>query len=107
MDQLKAGASRRRRLASTPGLESLEGRRLMAAQPLAPGVREITTNGATELIITGTNRADTITISDNGTGAAGNVTVTSGTGATYTSVGPIAMIQVIAKGGNDQVTYNL
>ena len=100
MDESKMGAPRRRQVAAFPSLETLEGRRLLAARALAmPSAKEYTSNGVTELIITGTNKADVINIADNGTDAAGNITVTYGDGSTFTSTNAIAAIMVTGKGG--------
>ncbi len=107
MDESKMGNSRRRPIAAAPVLESLEGRRLLAARALTPTAREVTANGVTELLINGTNRADVMTINDSGADAVGNVTVTFGNGSTYTSTHVIAAVVVQGRGGNDQVTYNL
>lgn len=104
----KTKTSRRHRVASAPGLESLEGRRLMAARVGAQaGFSEVAGDGYTSLVIMGTNKADIINISDSGTGQAGNVSVSLGDGTTYTSKAGISVIQVLGKGGNDQVSYNL
>ncbi|HWE37421.1 MAG TPA: hypothetical protein VG406_12705 [Isosphaeraceae bacterium] len=103
----QAKFSRRRRVASGPGLEALEGRRLLAANASQVAFREVTSNGATALVITGTNRADVIAIADDGTAAAGNVTVALGDGTTYTSRAAISEVEVLGKGGDDQVSYRL
>jgi Ca2+-binding RTX toxin-like protein len=102
-----AGTSRRGRHVLRPCAETLEGRRLLAAGAAHVGIREVTSKGAVDLIITGTNKADVITINDNGTGSPGNITVTLGNGSTYTSQGAVSTIEVSGRGGNDQVTYNL
>jgi Ca2+-binding RTX toxin-like protein len=108
MEESKGRRSRRHRVATALGLEYLEGRRLMAAGGAQVGVGEVTaSDGTTELIIRGTNRADVINVEDNGTGQAGNVTVTLGDGASYTSQGAITQIQVLGRGGDDQVSYDL
>ncbi len=90
-----------------PCAEPLEGRRLLTAGAAQVGIKEIATSGGVELLIIGTNQADAITINDNGTGNAGNITVLLGNGTTYTSQGAISSIAVEGKGGNDQVAYNL
>ena len=97
----------RRRLAALANLECLEGRQLMAANAAQVGFQEDASTGTNTLIITGTNKADVITIDDNGTGAAGAITVHVGTGNVYTTQSAIAQIDLVAKGGNDQITYNL
>jgi hypothetical protein len=107
MDEGRARAVRRRRVAAGRGLEPLEGRRLLSAGGAQVGFREITSKGATALVITGTNRADFIAITDNGTAAPGNVTVALGDGRTYTSQAAITEVEVLAKGGDDQVSYTL
>ena len=91
--------NRNRRRASAPRLEALEGRRLMAARGATIGIQEGTVNGVTELLVTGTNRADVIHVADNGTGAAGNVTVTLGSGTKYVSHGAVGVVEVEGKGG--------
>ena len=107
MDEIMRRASRGRRVGVPPSPEVLEGRRLMAANPAQVGFGEYADNGSTDLVITGHEGADVINVADNGTGAAGNITVTLGDGSTYTSQGAISTIEVLAKGGNDQVNYNL
>ena len=107
MDESKAEISRRRRVATAPALETLEGRRLMTAAPSQVGIKEVVKSGYTELNITGTNKGDKITIDDNGSSAAGNVTVTVGNGTTYTSKGAIAVIALQDGNGADNVTFNL
>ena len=108
MDHGKTKASRVRRVAISPSLESLEGRRLMAARVGASvAIKEVAGDGFTSLVITGTNKADTIAITDNGTGQAGNLSVKLGDGSTYTSKAGIQVIQVLGKGGNDKIRYDL
>jgi hypothetical protein len=97
----------RHRLAMAPGLESLEGRQLLSAAGAQIRIAEVTTNGVTDLRITGTPKADIVNISDDGTTNAGNITVKLGNGTTYTSKSAISMIQVMTLGGNDQVSYHL
>ena len=105
--QGKLGSGRRRKLAAIAGVEPLEGRQLMAAGAAQVGFQEDSSSGTDTLIITGTNKADVITISDNGTGAAGNITVTVGTGKVYTTTSAVAQVELVGKGGDDQVNYNL
>jgi hypothetical protein len=107
MDESKARTSRLHRVALAPCVEFLEGRRLLAAGAARIGIQERVSNGATELFIAGTNRADFIQINDNGSSTAGNITVSFADGSTYTSQGAISQIVVVGKGGNDQVSYNL
>ncbi|WP_435015694.1 hypothetical protein TA3x_003240 [Tundrisphaera sp. TA3] len=108
MDQGKMKTPRARRTASSPSLEPLEGRRLMAARAAASvGFSEVAGDGFTSLVITGTNKADVINISDDGTGEAGNLSITLGNGTTYTSKAGIQVIQVLGKKGNDKISYSL
>lgn len=107
MDEIRSRASRRPRHRSAPLLEALEGRRLLAARVAQVGFQELTQGGSTKLVVTGTNRADVIHVADDGSASAGNVTVTLGDGSTYTSRAAISMIDVRAKGGDDQVSYDL
>jgi Ca2+-binding RTX toxin-like protein len=107
MDENKWVASRKRRFATSLRLEPLEGRRLLAASASQVGIKEVATSGVVDLVITGTNKADVIGISDNGTGAAGNITVSLGGGRTYVSQSAITVIQVKGQGGDDQVSYDL
>lgn len=104
MDKRRTQARPRLECAVGPCLEALEARRLLSAQVR---IQEVNVKGVTELLVTGTNRADVINITDNGTGTAGNVTVTQPDGSSYTSTGAIGLIEVLGKGGNDQVTYTL
>jgi hypothetical protein len=107
MDESKSGMTRRRRVATAPSLEHLEGRRLLTASPTQIGIKEVATSGYNELKIAGTNKADVITINDNGSDATGNVTLTLGDGTTYTSRSAISVIEVAGAGGDDNVTFNL
>ena len=107
MEDSRGGTHRKRRIASAPSLEALEGRRLMAARGPTIRIQEGTANGVTELLITGTNKADVVHVADNGTGNAGNITVTLGDGTTYVSHGAVGVVEVEGKGGNDQVSYDL
>lgn len=79
----------------------------MAANAARIRIREIVSDGAVELRVVGTNRDDVVRIDDNGTGAAGNVTVSLSDGRIYTTKKAISLIQVAGKKGNDQVSYNL
>ena len=105
--QWRSAHKPRRKLAALAHLEALEGRQLMAANAAQVGFQEDASTGTNTLIITGTNKADVIRIDDNGTGAAGAITVTLGTGNVYTTKSAIAQIELVGKGGNDQVSYNL
>ena len=104
------GTSRSRRRVATLAnlnLEHLEPRQLMAANPAQVGFQESGASGTATLYITGTNKADVIKIDDNGTASVGNITVTLGNGNVYTTKSGIAQIEVLGKGGDDQVSYNL
>ena len=100
-------SSRRRRNLVQPSPEVLEGRRLLAAGAAQVRIQEIVTDGVVNLVVTGTRRGDAITIADNGSLAAGNVTVTLGNGKTYTSRKAVSSIQVQGGAGNDRVEYQL
>ena len=88
------------RRTSTLRLEPLDERALPSAA--APPVVE--SNGT--LSVLGTDQADTIVVSDNGTGDAGAVTVAIN-GQVFNSVGPISQILIGAGGGADTVRYEL
>src|SRR4051794_10847630 len=103
----KARFQGRNRVGLVPRLESLEGRQLLAAAATQVRIREAVSGSTAALMINGTNRPDLIQIADNGSGQAGNVTVSLGDGTTYTSKNAISLIQVNGKQGNDQVSYNL
>ncbi len=107
MDENKAEITRRRRVATAPVLESLEGRRLMSAAPAQVGIKEVVKSGYNQLNITGTNKGDKITIDDNGSNTPGNVTVTLGDGTTYTSHAAVSVIELQDGSGADNVTFNL
>jgi hypothetical protein len=64
------------------------------------------TPGTDELLITGAKGNDDITINDNATGAARNISV-SVPGRTVVSSGVVTVIAVDPGAGNDFVTYNL
>lgn len=106
MEQQGTGRNRRK-VAAIANLECLEARQLMAANPAQVGFQEDGTSGTATLYITGTNKADVIKIDDNGTGSTGNITVTLGNGNVYTTKSGVAQIEVLGKGGDDQVSYNL
>ena len=97
----------RRRVAAITSLEALEGRQLMTAKAAQVGFQEDASNGVNTLFITGTNKNDVITINDDGTGNAGGITVTVGTGNVYTAQAGVGEIALLGKGGNDTVVYNL
>jgi hypothetical protein len=108
MDESKAKASSgRRSTRRTPCVEALEGRRLLSSTAAQVGVAEGQSQGAPTLLIMGTTAADVININDNGTGAAGNITVTLGNGQAYTSKQAITEIEVMGRRGNDQISYTL
>ena len=103
-----AGSRRnRRKVVAITNMERLEGRRLMTTAAAQVGFQESGTSGAATLFITGTNKADIIKIDDNGTGSAGNIIVTLGNGNVYATKSGIAQIELLGKGGDDQVSYNL
>jgi hypothetical protein len=109
MDPIKTRATKSRRFRSTPCVEGLEDRHLLTAAPAGVGVRiqEVTIGNTTELLIKGTPGADVLTINDNGTANAGNISVVLANGSTYTSRTAISFVNVMTGRGNDQVTYNL
>jgi hypothetical protein len=63
--------------------------------------------GATILTITGTKKNDSISINDNGTGTAGNIFVSTGTGQNYMSSGAVSELAVVTGKGTDRVAYEL
>ena len=63
--------------------------------------------GTTELLIVGTKGNDSVSISDNGTGTAGNMFVSLSGGRDYMSTGAVTAIDVVTGKGNDRVTYEL
>ena len=101
------GRKPRRKFAALANLEGLEGRQLMAANAAQVGFQEDASNSVNTLFITGTNKNDVITINDDGTGNAGNITVTVGNGNVYTAKAAVGEIALLGKGGNDTVVYNL
>jgi len=107
MDESKSGPTRKRRVSKAPGLEVLEGRRLMAAALSQASIKEVTMKGYTELVIKGTNHGDTMTINDNGSNAPGNVTVSLANGTTYTTKAGVSVVQLQGGSGSDNVTFNL
>ncbi len=91
-------------------LESLEPRCLLNSKMAAITIQEspsTLTPGTTELLITGTKNNDQISISDNGTGTAGNIFVSYSGGKDYMSTGAVTEIGVKTGTGKDQVTYEL
>jgi len=107
MDKSRTRPAHRRHATLAPCPEHLEARRLMAARAAQIQIQESSTSGGTLLTITGTNKADIVDIVDNGTGQAGNITVTQANGASYTSKGAVSIIQFVGKAGNDQLRYTL
>src|SRR5262245_33371896 len=80
-----------------PRLEALEDRSLLSCTVSISG---------SVLKIEGDGGANSVRITDNGTGAAGNIVVKCD--GTTTNVGPaITEIRVNTKGGNDSVRYDL
>jgi hypothetical protein len=63
--------------------------------------------GTTDLLIQGTKKSDSISISDNGTGNPGNIFVSTSSGEDYTSAGAVTGIDVATGTGSDHVTYEL
>jgi len=98
---------RRSGVLATPGVESLEGRRLMTANFGGVHLRGFPIGSAVELVVLGSPRADSIHVEDNGTGNPGNIKVTMGNGASYTSKRAISQVVIQGRGGNDQVQYDL
>ncbi len=92
-------------------LEALEDRCLLSSKPPAQiTIQELPSTlaaGTTELLITGTKHNDGITISDNGTGTAGNIFVSLSDGRDYMSTGAVSEIAVATGAGSDHVTYEL
>ncbi len=107
MDKSTSASRGRRRAGLAPSLEPLEGRRLLAAHAAQVTISEGNSQGVPTLLVLGTSKSDVINITDNGTDAAGNVTVTLGNGGTYTSRTAVSEIEVMTLGGNDQVSYTL
>jgi hypothetical protein len=108
MDKSRSASRWRRRAGLAPILEPLEGRRLLAAHaPPQITISEGSSQGVPTLLVLGTPGADIINITDNGTNAAGNITVTLGNGGTYTSKTAVSEVEVMTRGGNDQVSYTL
>jgi hypothetical protein len=109
MDERHArmAAQRRRGARLAPALEVLEGRQLLSAAPAQVGVSEGTSSGTPTLLIMGTNSSDVINITDNGSGAPGNITVTLGNGSTYTTRTAVSEIELVSRAGNDQISYTL
>ena len=100
----------RARRPATPALERLEARALLTKTPAAITFHEIPLGGvagAFELAIIGTSKNDAITIVDNGTGAAGNISVTTGSGLSFKSQNAITVVGAVTGKGNDRVTYEL
>jgi hypothetical protein len=105
----------RRRISERKGkfsvrLESLEPRSLLSGKASQIAIQEIPASmapGEYELLITGTKKNDSISISDNGTGTSGNMFVSTGSGIDYTSQHAISMVGVATGGGTDNVTYEL
>jgi hypothetical protein len=107
MDESRSGSTRRRRASETPGLEALEGRRLMAAAVTQASIKEVAANGYTVLDIQGSKAGGAVTIDDNGTASPGNVTVTMPDGTIYASKAGIGVIEFQGGAGSDDVTFNL
>jgi hypothetical protein len=111
MTRPAARRTHKRNVWSGTRLESLEPRCLlnakMPAQITVVESPSTLVSGTTELVITGTKNNDQISISDNGTGTAGNIFVSYGGSQEYTSTGAVSEIGVETGTGKDQVTYEL
>ncbi len=93
-----------------PTPERLEARALLAKTPATIMFQVLPRNDGSndfELLITGTSKNDAITIVDNGTDAAGNISVTTGSGLSFTSQQVITDVRAVTGKGNDRVTYEL
>jgi hypothetical protein len=92
-------------------LELLESRCLLTSKlPAQITIQEVPSPlipGTTELLITGTKKNDGISISDNGTGTAGNMFVSLSNGEDYMSTGAVTSVDVATGTGSDRVTYEL
>ena len=92
-------------------LEVLEARCLLNSKlPSQITITEMpstSSTGTTELLIVGTKKNDGISISDNGTGTAGNIFVSLSDGRDYMSTGAVSEIAVETGTGTDHVTYEL
>jgi hypothetical protein len=94
-------------------LEGLEGRCLLSGMSAKTVTFQEVLNGSTivpgtsVLTITGTKKNDAITINDNGTGTAGNIFVSTGSGQDFMSTGAVSELLVKPGGGNDNITYEL
>lgn len=98
---------RRKRHPVAPSLEALEGRQLLAVGAMRVRVQEAVVKGVAQLVVQGSRRADLIQITDNGSSAAGNISVTLQNGETYTSKRAIRSIVVRGGLGRDEVRYDL
>lgn len=110
MNLLGSSLARSRKPRLTSRLEPLETRCLLTKFPPAITIQELpnpANSGTTELIITGTKHNDSISINDNGTGAAGNMFVSYGNGQDYMSTGAVTAVDVVTGAGSDRVTYEL
>ena len=107
MDEIQSAEARRRRKSRAPAVESLEGRRLLAASPTLAGVKEVTQKGYTELDLSTTARGGSVAILDNGSAAPGNVTVTFGDGTSYTAKAGVSVVKFQGGSGADNVQYRL
>jgi hypothetical protein len=88
----------RRAISFRPRLEALEDRRLLACS--------VTASASGTLTIGGDNAANTVLITDNGSDAPGNVTVTCD-GTAMTPAVAVHAIRISTRGGNDVVGYTL
>ena len=98
---------------AAPRLEALEDRCLLSGKsPARITIQEMPNTGGlfpgtTVLLISGTKKNDSVSISDNGTGKAGNIFVSLGDGRDYMSTGAVSEIGVQTDTGTDRVTYEL
>src|SRR5262245_9112756 len=90
--------ARRRGLSFVPRVEALEDRRLLAVS--------VSLGSSGTLLVTGDAAANSIEIRDNGTGAAGNITVI-GDGVMTTRPEVIRSIRITTRDGSDTVHWTL
>src|SRR5262249_21788191 len=102
-----------------PRLEPLEDRLLLSPgkTPATVTIHEVPIHegpntstlfpGTTILELTGTKKNDSITITDDGTGAAGNIFISVAGGQDFMSAGTVSEIAVPTGTGSDRVTYEL
>jgi hypothetical protein len=91
---------------AAPRLEQLDQRCLLSGKAVSTVIFS-QSPGTSFLTITDTIKNDSLSINDNGTGAAGNIYVSSGGGQTYMSTAGVSLIMVRTGKGSDHVTYEL